>query len=659
MEKGTYQALPRRRGREIGKVERLMLNHARTHIGARIGLLTALTVAPSAGAAEPIPAFPGAEGPGATATGGRGGEVYHVTSLADDGSPGTLRHAVTTVPDAGRIVVFDVGGVIRLATPGRAGWLDSKQPNLTIAGQTAPPPGITVAGSTTKLINPNLVLRHVRFRPGPDAANPGMARNDALSLQTKHSILDHVSVSWADDEGLSATDAITHTTVQYCIVAEGLNYLTVNEGHHSMGSLIGSEVDDAPVAFHHNLYAHNRTRNPRLGNKRGTGAVVSWTNNVVYNWRGNAAYTVEKEWSRTNFAGNYYVLGPSNGADDPVFDSPNELTRLWQRDNVFDRNRDGRLDGGPHRLEGVYVDEPAPFDVAGGFLQPATDALERVLDHAGAAPWHRDPVDARIVTSVRTGTGRIIDTIDDVGGWPVLPETRRPDGFDADRDGMPDAWERDHGLDPGVADDAGDFDGDGYTNVEEYLNDLAAFPAPTPLEWKGGDGGYERAAHWPLRWQPSRFDAVVLASGRATVAHPGQHAGTLRVAGQSGADAPTLTVSGGWIRVARDLHVGPGVVELAGGEVRVGGAAVLGEAARVGVTLGADGRSGTMRVDGALTLGGALAILTLPGVEPRPGQRWLIATAGAGVQGEFAGVSPGFAVHREGDRLFVVVGDGR
>jgi pectate lyase len=430
-----------------------------------------------------LPAFPGAQGPGSTATGGRGGDVYHVTSLEDDvNKPGTFRHGLKTAPTTGRIIVFDVAGVIKLQPPGRPGWLAVDQSNLTIAGQTAPSPGITITGQTTKWTGRNVIIRNLKFRPGKDQLRPGVATNDGVSCYLKDSIIDHCSATWADDEQISCTDDVNNTTVQYCLMAEGLNYK-----NHSFGSLISSDHNDAKISFHHNLYAHNRSRLPRLGSEKGTGVVLNFSNNVIYDWSGNAGYSANDMNSRkalpnrTNFIGNYYITGPSNKAGDSAFDGANVETEIYQQGNRIDRNSNGALDGqdvGWDLFTGTITRRDKPFDIDAGTVTSAEAALEHVLKHAGAFWWDRDVIDARIVDQVRKQRGKIISEVDEVGGWPTVEPVRRPEGFDTDSDGMPDEWERRRGLNPNVANDKGDDDNDGYTNIEEYINELSAFPLP-------------------------------------------------------------------------------------------------------------------------------------------------------------------------------------
>ena len=162
-------------------------------------------------------------------------------------------------------MVFDVSGLIYLdAAKDTRGWLRSGASNLTIAGQTAPHPGITVAGQGTKLTGSNVILRHIKVRPGKHQMQPGLSTHDGISNYLQRSIIDHVSVSWADDEALSATDLVDRTTVQYCLIGESLYYNLSGGKPHAYGMLINSEVADAPVSFHHNLLAHVQSRLPRI-----------------------------------------------------------------------------------------------------------------------------------------------------------------------------------------------------------------------------------------------------------------------------------------------------------------------------------------------------------------------------------------------------------
>src|SRR5262245_30795395 len=217
-------------------------------------------------------------------TGGRGGDIYHVTNLSDDASspqPGSLRYGINNAPGSGRTIVFDIGGTIHLSPPGRNGWLSIGKANLTIAGQTAPGDGITIMGQATKITGNNIILRHLKFRVGQDQQHPGQATDDAIWITGDNVMVDHVSTSWSDDEGISSSDAAGQVSVQYAIVAEVLNY-----NGHSMGSIIGSDVNGSNIAYTHILYAHNRTRLPRLGNETGAVNYAEWSNNVIYQGAG-------------------------------------------------------------------------------------------------------------------------------------------------------------------------------------------------------------------------------------------------------------------------------------------------------------------------------------------------------------------------------------
>ena len=257
-------------------------------------------------------AFPGAAGPAMYATGGRGGDVYHVTNLTDNAGspqPGSLRYGINNAPGSGRTIVFDVAGTIKLSPPGRQGWLSIGKNNLTIAGQTAPKPGVTIMGQATKVTGENVVIRHLKFRPGQDQANPGTATNDGVWITGNDVIVDHVSVSWADDEGISTSDGAGQVSVQYAIVSEGLNY----KGH-SYGAIAGSDVTGSNVAYHHNLFAHNLSRLPRLGNEVGAVNSVEFSNNVVFEGKG---YSGENQNANANFVGNTYLRSRSTSTTRP------------------------------------------------------------------------------------------------------------------------------------------------------------------------------------------------------------------------------------------------------------------------------------------------------------------------------------------------------
>lgn len=634
-----------------------------------------------------IPAFPGAEGPGSNATGGRFGDVYHVTNLLDDANgtiPGSLRYGLKTAPPEGRIIVFDVGGVIQLAAgPGTTTWLRSEAPNITIAGQTAPGPGITIVGAGTKFSGNNWIVRHITIRPGQHQLNPGTYTNDGISVYLQNSIIDHVTVSWYDDEGISATDAVKNTTIQYSIIAEGLNY-----NSHAYGALISSENDDALISYHHNLFVHNRSRMPRLGSEKGTGAITNWSNNVIYNWTGNAGYSVAAQPSRTNFLANYYIAGPNTSTSNRVFSGGGLDTQIYYAGNMVDMNKNGQIDGVPFNFSGsqftgTITHAAAPFPVESGYVQSAAEALEQVLNYAGARWWNRDPNDARVIADVRNGTGQFINYVTDVPnlpafsqypypydskGLPAYEPVYRPADWDTDQDGMPDFWERAHGLDPYNPDYAGDFDNDGYTNLEEYLNELAAFPAPKPLVFQATvNNRYAVQNNWELRWQPSRFDEAQINSGAVVVDAVGQHAGTLKLAANIG-DEAELLVTAGWLQVHKRLLVGAagnGRLLQTGGQVLVTEAVILGSATGQGEyelsggllnspALLQDGQGGRFIFTGGILQVGLIGFdLTVSGGTLAPGNSVGQTTVLGSLRIESGALEIELAGDQEADRLVV------
>lgn len=386
-------------------------------------------------------AFPGAAGFGAALTGGRGGTVYHVTNLNDSGA-GSFRDAVSQGP---RIVVFDVGGYINLASP-----LSIKS-NITVAGQTAPGDGVATRGYQVSLSNAdNVIVRYMRFRHG---LTPNQNRDGITINEGSNQIFDHVSVSWGRDENFSINSS-TNITVQNSIISEGLD-------PHSCGGLIQSDG----VTLFRNLYAHNKTRNPKVKGRN------QFVNNVVYNW-GSDAYIEGDSAGRSdaNVIGNYFVKGPSTGSGGP-FTRGNLNFHIYASGNYYDADKNGALDGRPTTTAdlGNVVVEPVPFDFPAIAAGSAAAAYQAVVDQAGAS-LRRDSVDRRLISELTGQTGAIITDPAAVGGFGALAGGTAP--ADGDRDGMPDAWERFNGLDPASAADGDDYGADGYTNVERYLNGL-------------------------------------------------------------------------------------------------------------------------------------------------------------------------------------------
>jgi hypothetical protein len=416
-------------------------------------------------------AFPGAEGAGRFAQGGRGGQVLFVTNLNDSG-PGSLRAAIET--RGPRTILFRVSGTISLATP-----LAIREGRVTIAGQSAPGDGITLRDHMLQVSADDVVIRYIRSRLGDESKT----ESDAVTVTRGHRIiLDHVSASWSVDETLSASaryrdpeQGFYDLTVQWSIIAESLTHSLHAKGDHGYGSLIRGGRG-AKISFHHNLWANHSARMPRPGNYDGpeidpVGPFFDFRSNVFYNWGGSrSGYNADKATlARYNFVDNAYVAGPQSTK--PIaFDESNMLAKAWFAGNSMN----GAIPADPWSLvtgispEGYRL--VAPVEVAPVAPDAAPHAYERVLAGAGASKV-RDAVDARVVAGVRSRTGVQIDSQRDVGGWPALKSLPAP--RDSDNDGMPDAWERKQGLDPKRADPNGDHDRDGYTNIEEWLADVA------------------------------------------------------------------------------------------------------------------------------------------------------------------------------------------
>ena len=436
--------------------------------------VTLLALAAAASTPRELVAFPGAEGAGRLAAGGRGGRVLRVTNL-DDSGPGSLRAAIDA--KGPRTIVFDVGGTIRLKKP-----LVIRNGRVTVAGQTAPGGGITVRDRVFEIAADDVVVRYLRARLGDE----GRVESDAFTISRGRRIIaDHVSASWSVDETLSAgspyegpEDDLRDVTVQWSIIAESLRKSVHAKGEHGYGSLIRG-AHGAKMSFHHNLWAHHSARMPRPGNylppsKDSVGPFYDFRSNVFYNWGGghsgyNADQGEKASHAAYNFIDNYYLRGPDSKKA-VAFDERNPIARAWFAGNAMDGKIpadpwslvSGRTDPG-YRLAGPLVVAPVERD-------PAPSAHRRVLAAAGAS-LVRDSVDARVVESVRTRGGRHIDSQNEVGGWPELAPGRA--WVDGDGDGMPDAWETKHRLDPrDPADGNADRDGDGYTELEEWLNSL-------------------------------------------------------------------------------------------------------------------------------------------------------------------------------------------
>lgn len=418
---------------------------------------------PEQAKAADIAAFPGAEGGGKYTTGGRGGAVYHVTNLNDDGE-GSLRDAIS---QPNRTVVFDVSGTIHLKSA-----LRMEQPNITIAGQTAPGDGICVGDYNIVIAADNVIIRYVRFRPG-DISH---AENDAIFARyNKDIILDHCSTSWSTDETMSLY-GVANTTVQWCVISESLAMAVHAKGRHGYGGIWGG----ANTTYHHNLVATHTSRLPRYYAANNSHpdfkgmADNDMVNNVIYNWGFNNSYG--GEGVTVNVINNYYKSGPitNNYVLDRIWNPATGV--FYFSGNVLEGNAEVTADN----LKGVDYGEDStpvfPSEPTYNYLIPlehtdtAEEAYAKVLAGAGATIPKRDSYDAKIINDTKNGTGRSINNENEVAGWPELNSAEAPK--DTDRDGMPDEYEDRNGLDKNNAADGRAFASNGYTNLENYLNNI-------------------------------------------------------------------------------------------------------------------------------------------------------------------------------------------
>jgi len=436
-------------------------------------------------------AFPGAEGFGKFTTGGRGGNVFIVYNLDDDG-PGSLRHAINA--KGPRIIVFAVSGTIHLESP-----LSIKS-DVTIAGQTAPGDGICLADFPVSLGGNNIIVRFLRFRMGDKNQKGGMVDgnggDDAFGgTRRKNIIIDHCSVSWSTDEVFSVY-AGDSTTLQWNLISEPLNYSYHFETgdkdyeHHGYGGIWGGYHS----SFHHNLFAHCNSRTPRFDGIRNTPSEnCDYTNNVIYNWGGNNVYA--GEGGNYNIVNNYYKFGPSTKENVKyrIVNPFNKLPEISFGKFYVDGNY---VDGSPsvskNNWLGVVMDKGSDADAMKSKLQKplpvmpvntqrAEDAYQLVLKNVGAVLPKRDSLDERIINDVKNRTGKFIDVQGGfphgtdyhvtVNAWPGLKSLPAP--TDKDQDGIPDQWEKNNGLDDSNPKDATLYSlSKQFTNIEVYINSL-------------------------------------------------------------------------------------------------------------------------------------------------------------------------------------------
>jgi pectate lyase len=399
-----------------------------------------------------VPAFPGAEGFGAAAAGGRACKVYEVTTLDDYGPkdkpiPGSFRDALS---EPNRTIVFRVGGVINMKANMAA------RSNITIAGQTAPGEGIALYGRSVSFSGgSNVIVRYLRFREGikGDKGKCSIRIDKGSNM-----IFDHCSIEWGRWDSLGITNGSREITMQNCIIGESID-------PQRFGAIVDSVEK---VTLSKNLWLHNSSRNPKA---KGT---IQYINNVIYNWGGTGLAGGHSAADRElDVINNYFVAGPSSkGSAIGGFAASDHV---YQSGNYVDTECDGKLSGRPV-VESDFK-EVATF-VPKSFLAPqiavtvdsAEDAFKKAVAGAGAS-LRRDAVDIRLIGDVASlGTkGKIVRSEVEVGGQLEVKGGEAP--ADSDHDGMPDEWEKKHGLDPKDASDgAKDKDGDGYTNLEEHLN---------------------------------------------------------------------------------------------------------------------------------------------------------------------------------------------
>ncbi len=510
-----------------------------TYFSARFPHLRTLSLALlSAGnllLAQPVAAqllsFPGAEGAGRFVRGGRGTTALHttvfeVTSLADSNTPGTLRYACSQSATANpyRTIVFRVCGTIhlinRLSIPR----------NTTIAGQTAPGDGICVADKETSVSGDNVIIRFVRFRLGDryqkltNAAGQainGSGGEDALNGNDhKGIIVDHCTMSWSNDEAFTFYGATTDSmTLQWNMISEPLNYSyhfetgDTDYEHHGYGGIWGGKR----ASFHHNLFAHCNSRTPRWNGTRYGAAIGSencdFSNNVIYDWGSNNAYG--GEGGNYNMVNNYYKFGPSTTSSSsrsriynpykqttaPILPYPRTYLSgnfvagatvsgmVTTNTSVTNDNWKGVTMNGGTAADTALSKVTVAFPIAPINLQMAEDAYNSVLAGVGCLLPVRDPLDQRILNDVRNRTGTLIDvqggfpahttpySVSQVA-WPVL--SCGPAPADTDHDGMTDAYEAANGLNSNDPTDRYGIAGNGYTNLENYLNGLVPLTVAYP-----------------------------------------------------------------------------------------------------------------------------------------------------------------------------------
>lgn len=429
--------------------------------------------------------FPGADGFGKYATGGRGGKVIEVTNLNDSGE-GSLRAAVEA--EGARTVVFKVCGNIELQS-----HLRIKNPNITIAGQTAPGEGICLTKYGMIVETENAIVRYLRVRPG----DQGEEGDCVWVNKSDNVIIDHLSTSWGTDETLSVSDS-DNVSVQNCMISESLNQSINAKGTHGMGTLIRGS-NGQKVTYHSNLYFSHRNRSPMNGNytpytEDSVGFNVEFINNVVYNWSANAAGKNHDEDSitRYNYIGNYYRPGRKSQGEymfseecpyAQMYAEGNSMSDVVPEDQrtLFEFSEEKPID-----QETYFMSERFDFSEMSNILT-AEEAYEKVKAEVGASLF-RDPIDTAVLQAVEDRTGKLIDTPtesighDEAWGGYYPPLAQYTPYTDTDGDGMSDEWEEASGLDPKDGSDGAKTNASNYTNLEVFLEYLVQNPTEAYTE---------------------------------------------------------------------------------------------------------------------------------------------------------------------------------
>jgi pectate lyase len=460
-----------------------------TALVATLVLLSSLVPSVQAAGSTPVSVFPGAMGFGTFTPAGRGGKVIYVTNLNDSG-PGSLRAALADA--APRTVLFKVSGTITLASD-----IVIQKPYLTVAGQTAPGEGVQIRGAQIKIATHDVLIRYLKMRTGDLRNSSNPADRDSLALNHDSNaysiVIDHSTLIWGPDiGGISFLNGVRYATVSNSILGEGL-YIsnhpeaTLAETGHSMTANItqlNSSLRPNHITLHHNLLTTSSDRNPRVIG----GENIDIVNNVIYNWRNSAS---QGNPVKLNLIKNFYIKGPMNTnysaliAWKPMAEAGGTLRAGTVFANLNMMEGLAKVRGGSNSVYANALFTPYSMTAE----DSPEEAYTQIVDDAGANRQVsgpdgtivviRDSVDQRIINNLVTRRGTFLNGVNanGVGGFPSISWPTLAAGTpaaDGDNDGMPDAWERVYfgSTSRGSSTDSrSDFDADGYTDLEEYLNE--------------------------------------------------------------------------------------------------------------------------------------------------------------------------------------------